>query len=64
MTQAVASLNRDILYLQDVAELTGVPVSSLRWLRATGSGPKSGKLGRRVVYRRADVEAWVAEAFK
>jgi predicted DNA-binding transcriptional regulator AlpA len=26
-------------------------------------GPKSGKLGRRVVYRRADVEAWIAAAF-
>ncbi|QZH63802.1 helix-turn-helix transcriptional regulator [Mycolicibacterium farcinogenes] len=64
MPQSVATLNREILYLEDVAELTGTPVATLRWLRATGSGPKSGKLGRRVVYRRADVEAWVAEAFK
>ena len=31
--------------------------------RTIGQGPKSAKLGRRVVYRRNDVEEWVAEAF-
>lgn len=28
--------------------------------RLTGTGPKFKKLGRRVVYSRADIEAWVS----
>ncbi|MGH3623704.1 MAG: helix-turn-helix transcriptional regulator [Sciscionella sp.] len=31
-----------------------------RW-RNRGEGPRSYKLGRAVVYDRADVEAWLAE---
>jgi excisionase family DNA binding protein len=56
--------NMDLLTIEEVAELTRLPVATLRWYRAMGKGgPKSGKLGRRVVYRRADVEAWIAAAF-
>src|ERR1700730_9544633 len=56
--------NMDLLTIEKVAELTRLPVATLRWYRAMGEGgPKSGKLGRRVVYRRADVEAWIAAAF-
>ncbi len=56
--------NMDLLTIEEVAELTRLPVATLRWYRAMGEGgPKSGKLGRRVVYRRADVEAWIAAAF-
>ena len=58
---AIAS---DILYTEEVAALTRVPVATLRWLKATGQPPKCGKLGRRVVYRRSDVEAWIASAFE
>jgi predicted DNA-binding transcriptional regulator AlpA len=36
---------------------------SSEYLRSIGQGPKSGKLGRRLVYRRSDVEAWIASAF-
>jgi len=68
--QVLSSLNRmektnmDLLTIEEVAELTRLPVATLRWYRAMGEGgPKSGKLGRRVVYRRADVEAWIAAAF-
>jgi predicted DNA-binding transcriptional regulator AlpA len=58
---------KELLTVEDVAEMTNglVPVATLRYYRATGEGgPRSGKLGRRVVYRRADVEAWVAAAFE
>lgn len=50
-----------LLRIEDVSELTGVPVNTLRWWRnrAKGEGPKSGKLGRRVVYYASDVEAWI-----
>ena len=47
----------ELLTIEEVAELTRKTVSTIRWLRATGNGPKSGRLGKRVVYRRADVES-------
>jgi predicted DNA-binding transcriptional regulator AlpA len=56
-------INSDILYTEEVAALARKPVATIRWLKATGQGPKWGKLGRRVVYRRADVESWIASAF-
>jgi predicted DNA-binding transcriptional regulator AlpA len=54
-----------ILHIEQVATLTGVPLGTLRFWRAEGKGqgPRSAKLGRRVVYRRSDVEAWVDAQF-
>ncbi|OBI24088.1 AlpA family transcriptional regulator [Mycobacterium sp. E2497] len=58
---AVAAPNGGILTLAEVAEMTRQQPSTLRWWRAVGQGgPKSFKLGRRVMYRRADVEQWLA----
>lgn len=54
----------DLLSIEEAAELARKPVATMRWYRATGTGPPSGRLGRRVVYRKADVEAWIAEAFE
>ena len=34
--------------------------STLEKLRVTGGGPAFCKLGRRVVYRVADLDAWIA----
>lgn len=45
-----------------VSEKTGVPINTLRYYRGQGIGPKNFKLGRRVVYDVADVEAWISEA--
>ncbi len=52
--------------MEEVADMTRLPIATLRWYRATGKGgPKSGKIGnRRVMYRRADVEQWIASAFE
>lgn len=44
------------------SERTGIPINTLRYYRAQGIGPKSFKLGRRVVYDVADVEAWIDAA--
>ncbi|WP_006247205.1 helix-turn-helix domain-containing protein [Mycolicibacterium tusciae] len=55
--------NGDLLTVADVAAMTRMSVGTLRYWRHTGSGgPPSVKLGRRVLYRRADVENWLAEA--
>ena len=50
-----------LLNTQQVSEMTGIPESTLRYYRATDRGPRSGKLGRAVRYRQADVEAWIEE---
>lgn len=53
----------DILTLAEVAAITRTNPATLRYWRSVGEcGPKSFKLGRRVLYRRADVEQWIAEA--
>lgn len=54
----------DLLTLDDVVELFPfIPRQTWYHWRATGQGPASTKLGRRIVYRRKDIEAWVSEAF-
>lgn len=41
-------------------DLTGLAERTLQRKRLDGSGPRFVKLGRRVLYRRADVLAWIA----
>nr|WP_255525346.1 helix-turn-helix domain-containing protein [Mycolicibacterium sp. BK634] len=49
--------------LLEVAEMTRTNPATLRYWRSVGGcGPRSFKLGRRVLYRRADVEQWIADA--
>jgi DNA-binding transcriptional MerR regulator len=53
----------ELLTIADVAAITRMSVGTLRYWRHTGSGgPPSVKLGRRVLYRRVDVETWLKEA--
>lgn len=49
----------NLLTIEDVAAELDISVSTLRFYRLKGEGPKSFLLGRRVRYRRSDVEAWV-----
>jgi predicted DNA-binding transcriptional regulator AlpA len=51
-----------VLDLDAISRLTGVPVNTLRYYRATGRGPRMFRLGGRVVALRRDVEAWIATA--
>ncbi len=53
-----------LLRLPEVSEMTGIPEATLRWYRHMGTGPRSGKIGRRVVYREADVREWVNAQFE
>lgn len=64
MSELAENFSSDILYTEEVAAMARKPVATIRWLKHIGQGPKCGKLGRRVVYRRADVEAWIAAAFE
>ena len=46
----------------EVAEMLRTPIETVRYWRHVDKGPKSFKVGRRVLYAVEDVEAWVAEA--
>lgn len=46
----------------EVAELARTSAETVRYWRHVGKGPKSFKVGRRVLYDRADVEAWLDAA--
>ena len=50
-----------LMTTEDVSGVCLIPVGTLRYYRACGTGPASFKLGGRVRYRRADVLAWIAE---
>ena len=50
------------LTISEVAELVRAPLETVRYWRHVGKGPKSFKVGRRVLYAIEDVEAWIAQA--
>ena len=47
------------LTADDAAKVLGLAPSTLAKLRLSGNGPAYCKLGRRVVYRREDLEVWL-----
>lgn len=50
------------LTTEEVAELFRTVPSSVRYWRHQGKGPRSFRVGRRVLYRRSDVQAWAEAA--
>jgi hypothetical protein len=53
----------DPLTIEEAAALMPpwITVGTLRYMRNTGTGPRSYLLARKIVYDRADVEAWLAD---
>jgi hypothetical protein len=49
----------ELLTIAEAALLLRAPVATLRYWRHLGTGPRSFRLGRRVVYRRADLRSWI-----
>lgn len=47
------------LRVAEAADYVGVAVASLYCYRSRGVGPRSLKVGGRVLYRRADLDEWV-----
>jgi DNA-binding transcriptional MerR regulator len=52
-----------LLTMPEAGEVLRVPIDTLRYWRQKGIGPPSFRLGRRVVYRLADCEAYIAECY-
>lgn len=50
----------EYMAISDVSAATGIAAGTLRYWRHINEGPASFKMGRRVMYRRDDVEAWIA----
>ncbi len=50
----------ELLTITEAAEVLRAPVATLRYWRQLGIGPRSFRLGRRVLYRRDDLHAWIA----
>ncbi len=48
-----------LLTLTEAAARLRTPVATLRYWRHLGIGPDSFRLGRRVVYRRDDLDRWI-----
>lgn len=54
----------DTLTVEEVAEMCGVQPTTMRFWRHQNRGPVSVKVGRRLVYRRSDVEQWLSEQYQ
>ena len=52
MTQPATGREPDLLTITEAADLLRAPVATLRYWRHLGTGPRSFRLGRRVLYRR------------
>ena len=49
----------ELLTIAEAAQLLRTPVATLRYWRHRNAGPRSFRLGRRVLYRRDDLRAWI-----
>lgn len=54
-------MDSELLDSLELEELTGTKASTWRYWASIGQGPQSFKLGRRRVWKRAEVLAWIAE---
>lgn len=53
-----------LLTLDEAAAMLRKSPAQMRWLRHNGEGPKSAKVGGRVMYREQDLTAWINKAFE
>ncbi|WP_157156248.1 AlpA family transcriptional regulator [Diaminobutyricimonas sp. LJ205] len=53
----------ELLTLEEVADLLRKSPAQIRWMIHNGTAPKSGKIGGRRMFRKADVDAYIEAAF-
>lgn len=51
-----------LMTTDEVAEVCRTSASTVRFWRQCGRGPRSFKVGRRVLYAEADVRLWIESA--
>jgi excisionase family DNA binding protein len=59
MPDRIADHQPELLTITEAADVLRTPVATLRYWRHLGTGPRSLRLGRRVLYRRDDLRAWI-----
>ncbi len=59
MPDRTADHQPELLTITEAAEVLRTPVATLRYWRHLGTGPCGFRLGRRVLYRRDDLHAWI-----
>jgi excisionase family DNA binding protein len=59
MPDPTADHEPELLTITEAADVLRAPVATLRYWRHLGTGPASFRLGRRVLYRRADLRTWI-----
>ena len=52
-------MSQELLDTKEVTGRTGIPAETLRYWRHRNEGPPSWKLGKRVVYDAAELQAWI-----
>ncbi len=57
----LGEVHADYLGSTGLEQLTGIPASTWRYWAINDTGPRSFKLGRRRVWRRTDVVAWIEQ---
>jgi excisionase family DNA binding protein len=57
---AARDIFEPVLTLADLADYLDVPVQTLYDLRSPGRGPRGFRVGRRLHFRKSEVEAWLA----
>ncbi|MGY1845533.1 helix-turn-helix transcriptional regulator [Modestobacter sp. SYSU DS0875] len=57
------TMGTDLLTLEEAAERLRTSPSTLRYWRHRSEGPKSFRVGRRVLYKRSDLDAWVEQQY-
>jgi hypothetical protein len=50
--------------IEQMAAATGLPVRTLRYLRAQGEGPPCSKPGRHLIIRRSELRQWLDDYLK
>lgn len=52
--------DHELLTIREVADLVRSPIATLRYWRHLGIGPLGFRVGRHVLYRRADIDEWIS----
>lgn len=53
----------ELLFADEVAEQLRKSLASFRYMLHRGDGPRSAKIGGRLMFRRSDVDAWLDAQF-
>lgn len=53
-----------LVTLDEAAEALRKTPAQMRWMRHQGTGPRSAKVGGRVMYLSHEVDTWILEQFE